>query len=104
MRTGEMSFYKAKPGYAVPFFSDDQGFAAVRVNRTHAVVDVYVSNHLVAAATRVLAAADRPAPGSSGRVGSGGGGMLDGGGGPGALPAAGTTHGPGGRRRLSGGT
>ena len=69
VRSGEQAYYKPRQGYALPLFMDDQGFVAVRVNRTHAVIDVYTSNRLLPAATRTLAA-----PSAAAARGSGGGG------------------------------
>ncbi|KAI8464666.1 MAG: Metallo-dependent phosphatase-like protein [Monoraphidium minutum] len=64
VRKNEGAFYRGRPGYALPFFMDDQGFAAVRLNDTHAVIDMYASNRLGPMHTEVLAA--RPPPAAAG--------------------------------------
>jgi len=69
VRSGEQAFYREKAGYHVPFFMDDQGFAAVRVNATTVVIDIYTSNRLQPQATQVLKVRS-PAESPAGGVGA----------------------------------
>ncbi|GBF89772.1 hypothetical protein Rsub_02942 [Raphidocelis subcapitata] len=56
VRPGEPEKYQANPGWQLPFFADDQGFASVRLNATHARIDLYTSNRAGPAASRTLVA------------------------------------------------
>lgn len=71
VRKNEGSFYRERKGYHLPFFMDDQGFAAVRVNETNAVIDVYTSNRFTPMYTEVLEARDLGAAAAAGAKGAG---------------------------------
>jgi hypothetical protein len=93
VRPSEASAYRARKGYYPSFFKDDQGFASVRLNATHALIDLYTSNSPLPAVSEVLLAPLR------GAAAAGPGQSVGGGGGGGVLPGLPGVHtGRGGRR------
>jgi hypothetical protein len=75
VRGGEGAFVRERRGWGLPLFMDDQGFVAVRVNASHAVMDVYASNKALPVATEVLAAGGGGS-GGIGAAGAAGGGFF----------------------------
>ena len=57
VRHDEFQHYTPKDGYVMDFMVNDQGFVAVRANKTHLVMMYYAGSHALPVHTQILSVA-----------------------------------------------